>query len=460
MGITETMTKKLLSLLLVVGFLGASCGGPSQDTGVVDDYPTEPVTIEVWRPFDEENAYRAAFENYHGRHQNVTLKYRFIEPSRFESEVINALANGTGPDIISIGNDRLPAFADKLVEMPSGFFDGNGLITSLSSQFAPAVSMDAVVDEKVYAIPFSTDSLVLYWNKDIAEKLFNQYLKEGRSFNEDLLLRAPVDWDEVIEATKLMTERNGSVITRAGMAFGVSSNVPLTPDTIAAMMLQRGVEMVSSDQQNANFHLAARDNPNFYPGAAVLDYLKSFADPVSDHYSWNANMPNALDAFIDGKVAMMIGERSMARTIEQQNPTLEFQMAPFPQLANARMIVDYAKYPLEVVTKNADYPQVAWDLLRHISSFTVPLYVSRADRTSPQRNQASTTTVLQRTYVTSGVFALQVPTATSWYKGVDSVAADAVLASALDRVSLQGVSARVSLDQAASALTALLSSNP
>lgn len=167
-------------------------------------------------------------------------------------------------------------------------------------------------------------------------------------------------------------------------------------------------------------------------------------------------MPNGLDAFIEGQAAMIIADRSVARLIEQRNPTLRFRISPLPQLPNAEEIVDYARYPVEAVTNNSEYSEVAWDFLQHVSTYTLALYFTNTDRTNPIRNQAATTTVLQRTNITSGTFSLQVGTARSWYKGPQALMADSILADALDRVSIDGQSARDSLNQAAALFTATL----
>lgn len=450
----EGTTKKLLSLFLAVTFLGGTCGAPPANQGALEDFPSEPLTLTVWRPFDEADAYLAAAQNYRQLHPNVSIDYRFIEPEGYEEAVVNALASQAGPDIISIGNDRIPAFSNKLVSMPERFFGGSDITASLTSLYAPAVVNDVTFDDSVYGIPFSTDSLALYWNRDLVTKLFNEYINTGREFDQELLIRPPVDWDEVVNVTKLIVDRSGNTVNRAGIALGVSTNVPFTADIIAAMMLQRDVQMTSPDQRLATYHLASSENPNYYPGAAVLEYLKGFVDPNSSYYTWNASMPDALEAFIEGKVAMMIGDRSIARIIEQRNPQLGFRISPFPQIPNAKKIVDFAKYPIEAVTNNSDYPEVAWDFLRYISTTSsIQLYYSQSDRTGPRRNQPASTTVLQRKNVTSGTFALQVGTAQSWFKGSNAEEADEYLRQALDRVSIDGRSARESLNQAAASFT-------
>lgn len=455
---TDNQVRRWLSLLLVVSLLGATCSGPTNNSGIVDSFPSDPVVLEVWRPLDEGNAYIAAAEAYHNLHQNVTIDYRYFKAATFEEELIDALANGEGPDIVALNNDRMPAFINKLQPMPEGFFGGSNLVSVITARYAPAVATDTIFNERIYGIPLSTESLVIYVNEGLTRELYEEYNREGEVPNQDLLLRTPADWDELIKMTKLIVQRNGGQISRAAIGLGISSNVPRTADIIAAMFLQRGIKMTSADRQNATFHLPDANRPSDYPGANILEYLKGFVDPNSSYYSWNADMPNALEAFIDGKVAMLIHHPGAASYIRQRNPNLNFKIGPFPQVPNATKIVDYAIYPIEAVTNDADQSEVAWDFLQFITNNTLSIYTNQTGRTEPTRQIPGAATVSERVGISSGTLALQVPTAVSWHKGQDAAESDAIIATALDRVTREGQSARESLNQAAAALTQLLAS--
>lgn len=452
---THHHTRRWLSLLIAVSLTGTACGVPTGQNGIVDSFPNVPITLEIWRPYNEAGAYLASSQFYHDRHPNVTVNYQYKNPATFEAELIDALANGTGPDIVALDNDRMPAFIDKLVPMPVAFFVGSDLTANITARYAPAVATDTIFDGKVYGIPFSTDSLALYFNRGMAREVFQDLIREGREFRQDLLVRAPADWDEVVETTKLITQRSGETINRAGIALGVSANVPRTPDIIAAMFLQRGIQMTSSDRRSATFHLASPADPNAYPAATVLEYLKGFVDPSSSYYTWNTSLPNALDAFIEGKLAMLIHHQGAAPYIRQRNPQIEFITAPFPQIPNARAIVDYAIYPVEAVTNNAEYPEVAWDFLSFINQFGLTEYTQSTGRTIPQRGVPATTTVLERYFLTSA-FSVQLPTAYSWFKGPNADQVDRQFAQALDRVSQENKDPKESLNQAAAAVSQLL----
>lgn len=452
------MNQKLTIVLLSAVVL-AGCGAPpAARTSIVDDFPTEPITLKIWRSLDEVTAFTETAVEYNRRHPNVTFDYEYITPDNFEAKVLNALATGQGPDIISIPNDAVGVYQDKLVAMPDNFFDGASPVLAVSSQYAPAVTTDVIRDGEVWGIPFYTDPLTLFWNKGLFNDVFKETIAKKQTFNNQLLIRAPGDWSEVVEVVKLITQRDGDTITRSGIALGTSQNVPWTSDVVATLLLEQGATMVRDDLKGAAFHLAADDDPNFYPSVAVLNFLRGFVDPASDYYTWNASMGDAVDAFIEGKTAMLFGYETQLPLIKQRNPSLNVGTAPIPQIANAKKIVDFARYHVETVTNNATYPQVAWDYLRHVYKFGRTKYVAISNHQDPVKNAPRSTTVKERLF-RGDAFFLQIPNAQSWYKGADPEAADTALEAMLDRVSLEKQDPLASAQAAAARLTQILESS-
>ncbi len=449
--------RRLAVICLAVSFLGAGCVGPAPANDLVDKFPREPLTIKIWRPFNENLAYQSSYEAYQRDHKNVSFDYKFIDPADYQTELIDALASGNGPDIVSLQNDEIAKFQGALVPMPDKFFEGTTQVNGLTSKYPPAVATDAIQDGKVYGLPFYMDTLALFVNTGLMSKIFQEYVDVNKQVNSDLFFRQPADWSTLVQTAKLVVKRKGAKLERPGIALGTSKNVPHMADITAALLLQQGASLVTPDKKGAAFHLPDAKDPTFYPGEAVLKFLKGFTDPASDYYSWNADQPDAVQDFVAGRLPMMLNYRSAVGYVKQRNPTLSFSTTPFPQIANAEKIVDFGGYSLEAVTNNSKYPQVAWDFLHTTTLYTLPDYHYKTGRTSAVRLGDATTTVFQRRD-NSDPFTLQVPTAHSWFKGKDPVAADGVLTQMLDRVTTQGAQPRESLFQAGQALTRLLSS--
>src|SRR3989344_6499637 len=90
-------------------------------TGVIPGLRLKPsaperLTLTVWGVFDSEQVFTDLVNIYRKDRANVEINYRkFEDPNTYESELINALAAGTGPDIFMFQNTWLPKHRDKIV---------------------------------------------------------------------------------------------------------------------------------------------------------------------------------------------------------------------------------------------------------------------------------------------------------------------------------------------------------
>lgn len=453
--------RRFTALFLAIALLGSGCGPGGSSGGEGGNFPREKLTLTIWRVTNDAAGFEEAVSTYQHEHDNVSFSFKVVKSENYLVNLLEALASGKGPDIMSLPNDQIHAFADKLAPMPDtlasgGSFFGSNPLTGLSAEYPKAVVTDALHTGKVYGIPLAINTLALFWNQSIFQKVFEEKIRNEEPFDQNLLLDAPADWTQLIAVTKLLTRRDGDTFRRSAVALGTSNNVPYTSDILAALLLQHGAALTTSDQKTAAFHLPDSTNPTVYPGVAALEYLRGFADPASSYYTWNAQQSDAVQAFIDGKVAMMFNYASVIPYLNQRQPGLNFQTAPFPQIANARRIVDFAgKYQIEVVNKDSRYPAVAWDFLRHMKNIGLSDYISDTGLVAANDKSEITTTVAARVGRLDP-FRLQVATAQSWYKGGDPAAADRVLSQALDQVSQAGRDPKAVLFEAAAAFTTLL----
>lgn len=92
-----------LAVLMLVT-MGAGCFGQSGPKG----QGGEPVELDFWSVFDDETAYRDIIKAYESRHPNVSVNYRRLRPEEYESELVRAFAEGSGPDIFQYITPKLP----------------------------------------------------------------------------------------------------------------------------------------------------------------------------------------------------------------------------------------------------------------------------------------------------------------------------------------------------------------
>ena len=128
-------------------------------------------------------------------------------------------------------------------------------------------------------------------------------------------------------------------------------------DILTLLMMQAGTEMADPNSKQATFanYTSATYGQQTSPGESALAYYTKFADPSNAEYSWNSLQHNSIDAFTEGKTAMMINYSWQIPRIQSKAPKLNLGIAPVPQNKDQSgngMDIDFANYWGYAVSKN------------------------------------------------------------------------------------------------------------
>lgn len=442
-GFLQGSNKLLIILVAAVGiflFLTVFLIIRSFGTGQAED-----ITLEFWGVFDDRNAFDKAIRDYQAVNKGVRINYRMFTFEDYERSVVDALAAGTGPDIWMIHHTWLAKHRDKLTPMPekiSGLKEPLFTAKSYQDQFVDVAFNDLVKDGKIYGVPLYVDTLALYWNKDL--------------FNTAGLTRPPTTWEEFIKyvdseqnsLTKL--DEQGNVI-QAGAAMGSVQNVNRSTDILMALMLQSGVRMTNAQNTSSTLSQSVE---NLAVGEQALQFYTDFTNTLSKVYTWNDRMPYSIDAFVEGKAAMMLNYSHQVDAIRDRTPRLNFAVATVPQIS-LDSVRTYGSYWAPAVSLKAT-PAVAaqaWKFLAYLSSTEgARSYLTATKRPAARRDLID----LQKTDPDLGVFATQALSARSWYQ-VDAVGIATVFADMITSVNLGQSSVREALRNAETRITVLMS---
>lgn len=421
-----------IAFLILPGLLFSGCifkekkPAPQQKGGEV--------TLTVWRTEDSEEVFRPIIRSFQSTYKGVKIRYIKKDPEEYEIESLNALAAGKGPDIWSIRNDWMGRHFDKLIPAPEKAIS----VAAFQRNFVPVVSQDAIIDGKIYGLPLSIDTLALFYNP--------------KFFREAEIEEPPATWDEFLNVVKKLTKKEKEKIIRAGVALGLAENVNRSVDILSTLMLQNGTVMVSPDHKQAQFNLPLTKvtGEKFYPGRSALEFYTSFANRQKEIYTWNAEMPNSLEAFMSERVAMIINYLSAAQYINQIKPEFSFRFAPLPQIKGASPPVDYASYYIETVTKNSQNPEIAWEFLKYIAEEGSRDYLEATKKPSPRARE-----IEKERAGRSDPWNFQAQTAQSWYKP-DWLKVNQIFGEMIDDVTKRGISSQQAIDNAAIKITNLL----
>ena len=290
----------VLIFSLAVGGGGSNTIGPVKIWGTLD-----PAAFAV--------VLRQAAEN---NAQLSQITYEKKDAATFDSDLTNALASGTGPDLFLIRQDYALKDAGKTSVIPFSALSRAQFENTFVEAASPFLAQNGVI-----AVPIFVDPLILYWNKDmLASAGYAQ---------------PPRYWDELFQMAQKATKRDDSgTITKSAIALGEYKNVTNAKDILATLILQAGGEITAYDNGGRlTPALAPRVGASgAQPTASALRFFTEFADPSKDDYSWNRSLPESQKAFATGDVALYIGYASEAAVITRMNPNLNFGLAPIPQV--------------------------------------------------------------------------------------------------------------------------------
>ena len=413
----------LMCLLIVIVTSGTLCS----NSGKVPD----PITLQYWTVFTDQEDINSVIDAFKTTYPYISIEVRQLVLEEYEHKLIEAWAQGEGPDIFSVPNSHLGAFKDLIEPLPTNLTITtvtqqeklgkketiyapatmrSTSIQELSSTFPQVVYDDVVLshqakknesaEEKIFGLPQSLDTMILYYNKDL--------------LNRAKIPLPAETWEEfVTQVPNLTLVDVDNNIIQAGAALGTADNIPRMFDIMSLLMMQNGAVMTVGER--VNFALESETQADYFPGVRAVEFYTSFADSEVEWYSWNANQPDAFESFVAGKVAYFLGYHYHLAELENRAPNLNFDIAPVPQV-DLTTDISYANYWVETVSVNSAQVDEAWAFVEALT--TDPTNVAAVlEKTERPAALKALLADQQEDYVLS-IFANQTLTAQSWYAGV------------------------------------------
>ncbi len=431
------LRRHLAILLLPLVLLGAGCGG----TNAAEKLATTPVTLTIWRVFDDDSTLAGIMSAYQALHPNVSFSYRELRFDEYGDELIRSFAEGKGPDIFSLHNTWIGTYESLIQPLPPSltipYSETRGTIKketvytvleepTLSQRALKSSYVDVVVEDVlrsyqpnaraeakdlIFGLPLGLDSLAVYYNKDL--------------LNAAGIPEPPLTWTQFQDQVSQLTQLNASdAIVQAGAAMGTSRNVERAFDLVSILMMQNGTQMTDS-RGRATF---AQETEAGFLGGEALRFYTDFANPLKAVYTWNEDMPDSFDAFVSGNTAFFFGYSYHYDLIRAANSKLDFAVSPLPQIDGGKT-VNYANYWVETVAKSSDAGDWAWDFVQFAASEDrVGSYLKAARKPAALRSLINT----QLDDEVLSVFAGQTLTADSWYRAGDATVAEEAMLNLID----------------------------
>ncbi|ODR92101.1 ABC transporter substrate-binding protein [Sinorhizobium alkalisoli] len=167
----------------------------------------EDVTISVWS-HDNDRPASSLVADYNKLDTGIKIEYREVPFDDLVSEALRAHSTGQAPDIIAIDNPEHALFASR-----GAFLDLTDMIAKSTviepKNYFPGPLASTMWEGRQYGVPKATNTIALYYNKDMFQ---------AKGLDPD---KPPRTWAELVDAARKLTDPAANVY---GIAFSAKGN--------------------------------------------------------------------------------------------------------------------------------------------------------------------------------------------------------------------------------------------
>jgi len=304
------MKRQMMGALAAVLALGlGACGGsgtpPEGDsnatTGTADNSGK---TLTVWimeGTNPDATTFFDSLETGFAEKTGASLDVQMVPWASAKDKFATAMAGGTGPDVAEVGTTWTPEFAEAgaLMDMTEQATDAGlneGMVESLIEA--------GTYDGGLYGVPWYAGIRSVLYNKDI-------FAKAG-------IEKTPTSWAEFTDAIDKIKASQPDVIPFPVLGASEFATYPF--------IWGAGGDIA---QQEGDGWISTIDSPEAREGLTFLTELKTkhgASTPAAD--TWNEK--DALTAFQQGNVAMVVAGNWTPGTVEENSPEVYEQLGAFP----------------------------------------------------------------------------------------------------------------------------------
>ena len=288
------MKKKVVSMLMIAALTAGmliGCGNSSggSDTGGGENGKQQ---IDVWYYWENEShqaILNSELDKFNQSQDEIEATATYVPFADFKKQLSIGASSAELPDIVIIDS---PDHAS---------YTAMGIFADITdkvdvSQYYEGPIASCMQDDKLYGIPFGSNCLGLFYNKDMLEAAN---------------VEVPTTWDELRAAAKALTKDNVS-----GMAFCCLQNEE-GPFNFSPWLWSTGTD-------SFNINNAQGIKALTFVGDLVKDGSMS-----KEVINWTQG--DVMNQFISGNVAMMINGPWQIPTMREEAPDLNWDVALIPK---------------------------------------------------------------------------------------------------------------------------------
>jgi len=317
------------------------------------------VTITYWEKWTgfEGEAMKATIDYFNAKQvknpRGETIFCQYLTTTQVDRKSLMAIAGGQPPDLAGFWSSNTHVFADMDALTPlDDFIKRDSFDTG---KFVDVYWQSCKHRGKVWCLPTTPATVALHWNKEMFQAAGldperpPRTLKELDDFAEKLTLR---DGSGRIVQMGFLPAEPGWWNWAWGYFFGGKLN--------------QGLEKITADDpKNIEALKWVTGFAERYGREELLAFRQGFG-----------SFDSPQNAFLAGKVAMVLQGVWMANFIRFHNPHMRYGCAPFPTaFDNKGEPVTVAEMDVITIPRGARHPDEAWEVIKFINSHEGMEYV-------------------------------------------------------------------------------------
>ena len=296
----------------------------------------EDVTISVWALDRDIQPAPNLVKDFNALNTGIKVEFRQIQFDDVVSEAMRAYSTGQAPDIIAVDNPEHALFASR-----GAFLDLTDMIAKSevvkTENYFPGPLASTMWDGKNFGIPKATNTIALYYNKDMFK---------AKGLDPD---KPPQTWAELVETARTLTDPAANVY---GLTFSAKANEEGT------FQFLPWAQMAGASYESINTEGAVK----------ALDTWKTIIDEkLASPDTLTRSQWDSTGTFNSGNAAMAIsGPWELDRMVEEAKFDWGVALLPVPEEGAERSSAmgDFNW----AIFANSEHPEEAFKVLEYFVS--------------------------------------------------------------------------------------------
>jgi multiple sugar transport system substrate-binding protein len=336
---------KLLVLILSLGTLLTACSGNEEETaGDSTETEDEKVVLDFWTFWGSETrrpVIEKIINDFNESQDEIEVKHTYLPWGDIWTKSLASIAAGDPPDVIinDINKVRQRALKEQNTNLAEYLGD------DVKDQYFPRLWDATLYKGDPYAVPFNTDTRLLFWNKD-------KFEEAGLDPEQP-----PTTWKEVKEFGLKLDKKNGDRY----QTIGFLPRYGLGPD----------IWMINATGDGYWNYEEGKPEINEPKAVEALQWIKDYEDVYGSDLinGFKADFGNQQsNPFITGKVAMAISTpTSLYTQIRDYGDDINFGIAPMPEFEPGNGNTTWGGGFVAEVPYGAKNPEASVEFIKYLT---------------------------------------------------------------------------------------------